>query len=216
MREWGGEVPYVGYVEVHLDLPQITAFHEDILMLVTDNSPYTKRVPVAIGTLHIDLALDLIMEEEIVKLGRAWCRGCLSTLLMLKSDQLITEKDELFDLKQVHDEVRTTMKITLQPLESKYISSMSKVKGHTKKVNPITESPTKPYYHYACTAPSFAIMDQRSSRVHVTIRNTSCKVVTIRTKMVIAMMCPANIIPPMLAPKIPQEEKEESKWILNT
>ena len=42
------------HVEVYLDLPQIAGFHEDILMLVIDDSPYTKKVPVAIGTLLID------------------------------------------------------------------------------------------------------------------------------------------------------------------
>ena len=50
----GGKVPYMGYVEVHLDLTQFAAFHEDILMLVIDHSLCTKRMPVAIGTLHID------------------------------------------------------------------------------------------------------------------------------------------------------------------
>ena len=52
-----GKVLYMGYVEVHLDLPQIATFHEDVLMLVIDDSPYTKRVPVAIGTLHTDSTL---------------------------------------------------------------------------------------------------------------------------------------------------------------
>ena len=96
-------------------------------------------------------------------------------LLTLKSAQLGTEKDELFDLRQVCGEARTTKKITLQPFKSKHINSMSKVKGHTKKVNAITESSTRPHSQYACTAPSFAIMDQWSSRVHITIRDTSCK-----------------------------------------
>ena len=50
----GGKVPYMGYVKVHFDLPQIVVFHEDVLMLVTDDGPYIKRVPVATGTLHID------------------------------------------------------------------------------------------------------------------------------------------------------------------
>ena len=88
---------------------------------------------------------------------------------------------------------------------------MSKPKGHTKKVNAIKESQTRPYSQCAGTAPSFAIVDQGPSRVHVTIRNTSCKVVTIRAKMVIATVCAANIIPPMIAPRIPHGEKEESE-----
>ena len=33
-------------------------------MLMIDDSPYTMRVPIQIGTLHIDMALDLATEEE--------------------------------------------------------------------------------------------------------------------------------------------------------
>ena len=93
----------MGYVEVCLELPQIAAFHEDVLMLVIDDSPYTKRVPVVKGTLHTDRALALITEEEIAKLGRAWHRGHLSTLLTLKLAQVAREmeKEELFDLIRV-------------------------------------------------------------------------------------------------------------------
>ena len=54
-----------GYVEVQLDNPGIATFREDVLMLVTDNSRYTERAPIAVGTLHIDRALDVVMGEEI-------------------------------------------------------------------------------------------------------------------------------------------------------
>ena len=107
--------------------------------------------------------------------------------------------------------MRTTKKITLQPFESKHISGMYRVKGPTKKVNAITEAPTKSYSHYACTAPSFATMDQGSSRLSINIRNISCKVVTIKAKTTVATLCAANIILPMLAPKISQEGTEGSK-----
>ena len=38
-------------------------FDLDVLMLVVDDSPYGMRVPIQIGTLHIDMALDLATEE---------------------------------------------------------------------------------------------------------------------------------------------------------
>ena len=49
----GGQVPYDGYVEVRLQIPNMQAFDLDILMLVIPESEYSKSVPVTIGTLHI-------------------------------------------------------------------------------------------------------------------------------------------------------------------
>ena len=42
----GGRVPYHGYVECRLKLPQIKQFDLDVLMLVFNDSPYGMRVPV--------------------------------------------------------------------------------------------------------------------------------------------------------------------------
>ena len=66
----GGTCPYYGYVECRLQLPQIKKFDVDILMLIIDDSVYGSRVPVQIGTLHIDMALDLATESEMKKLSR--------------------------------------------------------------------------------------------------------------------------------------------------
>ena len=59
-------------VECRLKLPQIEKFDLDVLMLVLDDSPYGMRVPVQIGSLHIDMAIDLATEVEIQKLSRKW------------------------------------------------------------------------------------------------------------------------------------------------
>ena len=48
----GGAVPYHGYVECRLQLPQIKKFNVDVLMLVIDDSAYGMRVPIQIGTLQ--------------------------------------------------------------------------------------------------------------------------------------------------------------------
>ena len=46
-----------GYVECRLNLPQIEKFDQDVLMLVIDDCPYGARVPIQIGTIHIDMAI---------------------------------------------------------------------------------------------------------------------------------------------------------------
>ena len=61
----GLEIPYEGYVELNLDIPKVKGFKEDVLMLVVKDSEYGKKVPVAIGTLHIDMILDTATKEKL-------------------------------------------------------------------------------------------------------------------------------------------------------
>ena len=101
----GGRVPYHGYVECKLRIPQIKKFDLDVLMLVIDDSPYAMRVPVQIGTLHIDMALDLATEEERKKLNRQWRRAELASSLRMKSVNAnvedSSESKNVFDLNNV-------------------------------------------------------------------------------------------------------------------
>ena len=77
----GGHVPYHGYVECRLKIPMIEKFDIDVLMLVIDDSPYGMRVPIQIGTLHIDMALELATQEEKWKLNCQWKRAEMATSL---------------------------------------------------------------------------------------------------------------------------------------
>ena len=42
----GGIIPYVGYVEARLAIPGIKKMDKDSLFMVSNNSPYTNRVPI--------------------------------------------------------------------------------------------------------------------------------------------------------------------------
>ena len=53
----GGKVPYQGYVETLLEIPEIPEFKEYVLMLVIKKSEYGERVPIQLGTLHVNLLL---------------------------------------------------------------------------------------------------------------------------------------------------------------
>ena len=65
----GGDIPYMGYVEDNLKISEVKAFNKDVLMIVIEDSTYAQQVPIQLGTLHIDRALDLISEKEITKLS---------------------------------------------------------------------------------------------------------------------------------------------------
>ena len=54
----GITIPYLGYVEATLNIPEVKAFQEDYLFLVVNDHTYGKCVPITIGTLHIDMIID--------------------------------------------------------------------------------------------------------------------------------------------------------------
>ena len=71
----GGQVPYDGYVELCMQVPNVKAFDLDVLMLVILESEYFQRVPITIGTIHIDEIIDLITDEELKMASHQWQHG---------------------------------------------------------------------------------------------------------------------------------------------
>ena len=53
----GVTIPYLGYVEATLTILEVKAFQEDCLFLVMNDHRYGKRVPIMIGTFHIDMIM---------------------------------------------------------------------------------------------------------------------------------------------------------------
>ena len=71
----GLEVPYLGYVQVCLGIPEVKAFDQDVLLLIVPNSTHTQPTSITLGTLHIDMAIKLATEEELRNLNKQWQRS---------------------------------------------------------------------------------------------------------------------------------------------
>ena len=67
-------MPYLGYVEAHLKIPEIKAFDLDVLLLIVPDSAYTQHTPITMGTLHIDMAIKLATQKELENLNKQWKR----------------------------------------------------------------------------------------------------------------------------------------------
>ena len=119
-----GAVPYHGYVECRLQLPQIKKFDVDVLMLVIDDSAYGMHVPIQIGTLHIDMALELATEAEMKKLSRKWDQAKMATALHMNS--MVVSEEPKFKLDDVQGSVHTTQKMMLGLFESITVSGILK------------------------------------------------------------------------------------------
>ena len=66
----GLDVPYLGYVETRLRIPEIKAFDNDILLLIVPDSVHTHHTPITLGTLHKDMAIKLAMKKELENLNK--------------------------------------------------------------------------------------------------------------------------------------------------
>ena len=55
------------------------------LFLVIEDSPSGDWVPIKLGTVQIDRALELATKEEMNHLSMHWQRGCMGTILRSKA-----------------------------------------------------------------------------------------------------------------------------------
>ena len=61
----GIDVPYLGYTEVNLKVPGVKSLDEDILVVIQNDSAYSAKVPITLGTLHIDLVIEKATSKEL-------------------------------------------------------------------------------------------------------------------------------------------------------
>ena len=76
----GSLVPYTGYVEARLSILGIKAMNQNSLFMVVRDTNYTNRLPLQLGTLHIDEALALVTREEYGNFPVAWAECDISKM----------------------------------------------------------------------------------------------------------------------------------------
>ena len=169
----GGKVPYHGYVECRLNLPQIEKFDQDVLMLVIDNSPYGARVPIQIGTLHIDMAISLATEEERMKFKKKWECAEMASFLQMAGMQT---KEPVINLEEINGTVHLTHNLSLGPFETATISGLLKgpVKdsAYYKCVN-VSVEPMSNHLNddsKYCAVPGYTFLKPGSHGIHIMMK----------------------------------------------
>ena len=69
---WGATIPYLGFMEVNLQIPGIRNYNEDVLMLVIPTTTYSETVLVMVGFEIIDRAMSIITKGELMKVTTTW------------------------------------------------------------------------------------------------------------------------------------------------
>ena len=77
----GISIPYLGYVEVNLQIPGIRGYNQGILLLVTLTINYAKKVPAILVSKIINRAMGMIMEGELAKAPITWRQAHLSVVM---------------------------------------------------------------------------------------------------------------------------------------
>ena len=95
---------------------------KDSLFMVTNDSPYTQRVPIQLGMLHIREALQLATEEERKSLSSAWETASFSPQPLSKLGVL---KEPDFDIDQVKGKVKLTKAVTIKPFQTVHVSGLT-------------------------------------------------------------------------------------------
>ena len=85
----GLDVPYLGYVENHLRVPEVKAFDTDVLLLIELDSVHAMHTPITLGTLHIDMVIKLATKKELESLNKQWKMSLRATKLTMKEEQLV-------------------------------------------------------------------------------------------------------------------------------
>ena len=92
----GGHVTRpLGFVEYNLRVPGVAGYNEDrVALVIPDDSPFAKRVPLIIGTGTIDRVIACVKESEIGPLPTSWQRVRIGRMLASKAAQIDWEQDK--------------------------------------------------------------------------------------------------------------------------
>ena len=180
-------------------------------MMVIDDDQYGERVPIQVGTLHIDEMIKVTTKDEFDALGQEWDRARFSSFVGGRS--ISVGEGDSFSLSDVKGPVKLTKDVTLQPFEAVRVQGLTKVRGHLKRVHSIIEPkiPEDVNPGLVAAVTSYTILKPGSSKVTLGLKNFSCRVVTLRAKAIVATISAANAIPAKLAPKTVADEKEEER-----
>ena len=196
----GFSIPYLGYAEVGLSIPKIPNYEEQVLMLVIkDQSNYSRRVPIQIGTRIIDRVVGQLKSEELEGLAEEWKAAYLSTVV---SYAVVGARDEgdSFSLEQVEGPVRLTEDVIVPPNDSVEAWAQHSVVGHSKRIVVCTESPSLFAEGRVMNAGAKWEITPGSSKVKVLLHNLSSREARVPAKTVVGDLTPCNTVPPIIAP----------------
>ena len=190
------EVPYLGYVEVHLKIPEVKAFDQDVLLLIIPDSAHTQCTPITLGTLHIDMAIRLATEKGLKNLNKQWQRSLVATKLTMKEAQIVNIEEAQI-VSKLDSDVKLIKDITIGPfrtVEAKGV--LKKTPNHYKRVNVVVDNLAEGQRcRDIATVHQCQILKPRSDRIPVILQNLSSRTLKLKKGTNVAHVEASQVVP---------------------
>ena len=205
----GLEVPYLGYVEVHLQIPEVKAFDQDVLLLIIPVSAHTEYTPIMLGTLHIDMAIKLATEKELKNLNKQWQRSLVATKLTMKEVQILNIEETQI-VSKLDSDVKLVKDTTIGPFETAEAKGvLKKTPNHYKRINVVVDDLGEGQCcRDIAVAHQLQILKPRSDRIPVILQNLSGRTLKLKRGTSVAHVEASQVVPP-LDSSVTQEDMYE-------
>ena len=230
----GAAIPYLGFVEVNLQIPGVRRYNEDVLLLAIPTTTYSERVPVMVGSKIIDKTLSCMTVGELAKATATWQQAhfgavmsgslqlsCSSSGKLAKlnssgeSDPVEVQKHQLDGVKGA---ICTTQKVTIPLFQTVTLKGNAGTKGHCMKVHVLTEPVLGPQLPAAVVPIAiYGELHPGSSRVPICLCNMSSHAMEVPAKTVVGWVIPTNQVPPVVHSTRTATEtatKSRKGWVL--
>ena len=192
----GLEVPYLGYVETHLKIPEIKAFDQDVLLLIIPNSAHTQCTPITLWTLHVDMAIRLATEKELKNLNKEWQRSLVATKLTMKEAQIVNIEEAQI-VSKLDSDVKLTKDITLSPFRTAEVKGvLKKTPNDDKRVNVVVDNLTEGQCcRDVAIVHQLQILKPGSDIIPVILQNLSSRTLKLKKGTIVAHAEVSQVVP---------------------
>ena len=191
-------VPYLGYVEVHLRIPEVKAFDQDVLLLIIPGSAHTQYTPITLGTLHIDMAIKLATEKELKNLNKQWQRSLVATKLTMKEAPIL-HIEEAQIVTKLDSDVKLVKDMTIGAFETVEANGvLKKTPNHYKRINVVVDDLREGQHcRDIAVVHQLQILKPGSDRIPMILWNLSGRALKLKRGTSVAHVEASQVVPPL-------------------
>ena len=183
-------------MEVHLRIPEVKAFDQDVLLLIISNSTHTQYTPITLGTLHIDMAIKLATEEELRNPNKQWQRSVVLTKLTIKEAQVLNIEEAQI-VSRLDSDIKLVRDITLGSFETIEMKGiLRKTPSHYKRMNVVVDDLRE---NRSCkdiaVVHQLQILKPGSDRIPMVLQNLCGRTLKLKKGMNVAHVEASQVVP---------------------
>ena len=188
----------MGFVEVHLKIPEVKTFDQDVLFLIIPDSAHTQYTPITLGNLHIDMAIKLATEKELKNFNKQWQRSLVPTKLSMKEVQILNIEEAQI-VSKLDSGVKLVKDMTIGPFETVEAKRvLKKTPNHYKRVNVVVDDLGEGQHcRDIAVVHQLQILKPGSDRIPVILCNLSGRALKLKRGTNVAHVEASQVVPPL-------------------